>query len=839
MHHKITHLIMHAKKILVVTTIVAFFFTSSLLAQRFTISGFITDESNGETLISASVFDNVSRKSVVSNNFGHYSITLSAGEVALNYSYVGFTTDVREFQLSCDTVINIKLNSSISLKEVTVVGRRNELGVQGSQMSAIEVPIEQIKNIPTLFGENDLIKALQLLPGVQSGTEGSAGLYVRGGGPDQNLILLDGIPIYNVNHMFGFFSAFNTDAVKNVTLYKGSFPARFGGRLSSVVDVRMNDGDDKNYHGNISVGLISSKINLEGPIWKEKTTFNISARRTYMDILAQPIIRYGVKQSNPDNADTKTTAGYYFYDLNAKITHKFSDRDKLFLSAYKGDDAVYAKYRTKYSNTNYGESSEWMNMGWDWGNTLGALRWNHLVTNKLFMNITGSYTKYRSLMSVGYENESINKQVEPPKSTSSEMKMGYRSGIEDWSLRADFDYSPNTSHDIKFGTSYTYHTFRPDVSSIYAKDNDYGTEFKIDTVIGSKNIYAHETITYLEDNISITDWLKVNTGLHFSTYHVQKESYTSLEPRLGIRLLAGEKLSFKAGYAQMSQYIHLLSNNSISLPTDLWVPATKRIEPMKSYQYALGVFYNLNDVLDLSLEGYYKSMDNLIEYRDGASFMGSSSGWEDKVVSGNGWSYGIEFLAQRSFGSTTGWLGYTWSKTERLFDRPGEEINFGKVFPAKYDRRHDISFTVTHKFSEKIDLSGTWVFATGNTATLGLHEYQGINIPDQDRFSGGFYSNNISHISSRNNYRFNNYHRADIGVNFHKKKKRGVRTWNISVYNAYNQKNPFMVYPSSEGSVMMGTDSNGNPITTYESKSVFKQVTLFPIIPSVSYSFKF
>lgn len=413
------------------------------------------------------------------------------------------------------------------------------------------------------------------------------------------------------------------------------------------------------------------------------------------------------------------------------------------------------------------------------------------------------------------------------------MKMGYRSGIADWSLRADFDYSPGAAHSIKFGTSYTYHTFHPDVSSIYAKGNESGMEVKIDTVIGSSNIYAHETITYLEDNITVTDWLKVNGGLHFSTYHVQNKNYTSLEPRLGIRLLANDKLSFKAGYVQMSQYIHLLSNNSISLPTDLWVPATRRIEPMKSHQYAVGAFYNLNNMLDLSLEGYYKTMSNLIEYKDGASFMGSSSGWEEKVVSGKGWSYGVEFLAQRSFGNTTGWLGYTWSKTERQFDRPGEELNYGHVFPAKYDRRHDISLIVTHKFSEKIDLSGTWVFATGNTATLGMHEYKAADIPQQNSsYSGEYYQYDLTHISSRNNYRFNNYHRADIGVNFHKKKKRGIRTWNISVYNLYNQKNPFMVYSSS--------DDNYNTNTgAYESKRVFKQVTLFPIIPSVSYSFKF
>ncbi|NLO71595.1 MAG: TonB-dependent receptor [Porphyromonadaceae bacterium] len=803
---------------------------SILTAQRHTISGHITDESNGETLISASVIDKLAEKGTVSNNYGYYSITLPAGNVALQYSYVGFNPRIIEFNLTKDTVINVKLDSNVSLKEVTVFGQRNELGVQGSQMSAIEVPIEQIKNIPSLLGENDLIKALQLLPGVQSGTEGSAGLYVRGGGPDQNLMLLDGIPIYNVNHMFGFFSAFNSDALKNVTLYKGSFPARFGGRLSSVVDVRMKDGDDKNYHGNVSVGLIASRFNVEGPIWKEKTTFNVSARRTYMDILSQPLIRaYAARENEGDMS--KTTAGYYFYDLNAKITHKFSDRNKLFLSTYLGDDAIYTRFRTSHNMRDDNESSQWMSLNWDWGNAITALRWNHVVTNKLFMNTTAAFTRYRSHMNVGYNSEQTDKTENPPRKTEQKLKVGYRSGITDYTLKVDFDYSPNTSHDVKFGVNYTYHTFRPDVTTFFASNNMEGQDFKLDTVIGKGNIYSHETMTYVEDNISVTDWLKVNAGLHFSTFNVQKKNYFSLEPRLGLRILANDNLSFKAGYASMNQYIHLLSNNSISMPTDLWVPATKRIKPMNSQQYAAGVFYKLKDIADFSLEGYYKSMHNLIEYKDGASFMGESTGWEEKVVMGEGWSYGVEFFAQRSFGNTTGWVGYTWSKTERLFDRPGQELNNSQVFPAKYDRRHDFSVTATHKFSEKIDVSATWVFATGNTATLGMQLYQRPEIPHEAQQNGDE-SNRLTHISSRNNYRFDNYHRADIGVNFHKKKKHGTRTWNISIYNAYNQLNPFMVFRSA--------NQKYNPATErFEENVVFKQVTLFPIIPSVSYSYKF
>lgn len=806
----------------------------SLQSQNYTISGHITDAKNGETLISSSIFELNSKNGAVSNAYGYYSLTVPKGLVDVQYSYVGFTDQKKVFRLSKDTIINIKMVESTVLKEITVVGNRKELGVQGSQMSAIEVPISQIKSVPTLFGETDVLKALQLLPGVQAGTEGSAGFYVRGGGADENLLLLDGVPVYNVNHMFGFFSIFNADAIKNVTLYKGSFPARFGGRLSSVVDIRMNDGDDKNYHGNVTVGLISSKINIEGPIIKEKTTFNFSARRTYADIIAQPLIKLAMQQ---EEGMERTSAGYYFYDLNAKINHKFSDNDRLYLSAYMGDDVIYANIRQRYVDSDYGSQSTMLNMDWDWGNIISALRWNHIINPKLFMNTTAAYTRYRFFMSVGTESEM--KVISPPSTTTESIKLGYRSGIEDYSAKVDFDYSPNPNHDVKFGANYTYHTFRPGVTVAQMKSN----YLAIDTTIGDKNVQSHETMAYFEDNITLGYFLKANVGLHYSNFYVQKQFYQSLQPRLGLRVLINDKLSIKGGYAAMNQYIHLLSNSNISLPTDLWVPVTKRIKPMKSHQYALGAFYNLIDVLDLSVEGYYKTMDNLIEYKDGASFFGSSTGWEDKVSMGRGWAYGLEFLAQKTVGRTTGWVGYTWSKSERLFDRQGQELNNGLSFPAKYDKRHDVSIVVSHKFSERFDLSGTWVYSTGNAGTLALHEYAGLDIPQTNSYASftpkgdGFYDyqpqvSSLPHVSSRNNFRYEPYHRMDIGMNFHKQLKRGKRTWNVSVYNAYNQLNPFITSVESTGS---WNPANG----TYTEKKVLNQYSLFPIIPSVSYTYKF
>lgn len=795
-------------------------------AQRYTVSGYITDKTSGETLISATIFDANSLKGATTNTFGYYSLTLPAGNVSLEHSYLGYRTSKQDFNLQRDTVFNIHLDQDNLLEEVTVIGNRKESWVKGTQMSAVEVPIELIKNIPTLLGENDLIKALQLLPGVQSGTEGSAGLYVRGGGPDENLLLLDGVPLYNVNHMMGFFSVFNSDAIKNVTLYKGAFPARFGGRLSSVVDVQMKDGDNKKMRGTASIGLIASKVQLEGPIINEKTTFNVSLRRTYLDVLAQPII----KLAQSDNNGGISGAGYYFYDMNAKFTHTLSNKDKLYLSTYLGNDAIYMKSKKGYASGGNFETNEHTKINWDWGNAIAALRWNRLLNNKLFMNTTASFTRYRSAMSNSYGSNSWYYSEQEQIHTNEESQLTYNSGIQDWTVKNDFDFTPNAYHDIKFGTSYTYHTFTPDVTSMKIIDSEQ-TEQNIDTVSGSPKVYAHETSAYLEDNISLGKMLKLNLGLHFSSFHVENSNYFSLQPRAGLRVLINDNLSLKAGYASMRQYIHMLSNNNLSMPTDLWVPATSKIKPMKSHQYALGAFYTLKDIANFSVEGYYKTMDNLLEYKDGASFMGASTNWEDKVSLGRGVAYGVELLAQRSFGKTTGWVGYTWSKSDRIFDQPGNVINKGEWFPAKYDRRHDFNITATHKFSEKIDFSASWVFSTGNTATFAFHEYTAADSPTYKH--GFLYPGSYTYLESRNNFRYSNYHRLDLGVNFHKKTKRGnLRTWNVSIYNAYSQLNPFHIYVWDEHTV--------NPDTgEQKTKNVLRQATLFPIIPSVTYTIKF
>ena len=779
-------------------------------AQKRTISGYVMDASSKETLIGATVFDKNSGKGCATNSYGFYTLTLNQGQVELQVSYVGYTQQNQSIDLKENLNLNFALETNIELGEVVVEASRATVSARSPQMSVVELPVQQIKSIPTLFGEADVLKAIQLLPGVQNGSEGSAGMYVRGGGPDENLLLLDGVPVYNVNHMLGFFSVFNPDALKNVTLYKGSFPAHFGGRLSSVVDIRMKEGDMQQYHGNVSVGLISSKLNFEGPIVKDKLSFNLSFRRTYGDLLIKPALWIARRT---DNDMSKLKAGYYFYDFNGKLNWKISDKDRLYLSFYSGDDAIYfgVKYRDyAYNDVQYTDN---MGLNWKWGNKVSALRWNHVMSQQLFMDASVNYTQYRHNLGMEIKEEASYPNYQNV--IFNAYNMAYKSGINDLTAKVDFDYTPLPNHEIRFGGSYTYHQFRPEVQSLKITSG----EFDVDTIVGSSNVFAHETALYAEDNMTLGDIFRLNAGVHYSTFTVEGKTYQSVQPRLSTSVMLASNLSLKAGYAYMTQYVHLLSNSSLSLPTDLWVPVTKKIVPMNAHQVSLGVFYELPQLFDISLEGYYKTMDNLLEYKDGASFFGSSETWENKVCLGKGWAYGVEFLVQRSFGKTTGWVGYTWSHAKRQFDREGMTINEGKVFPAKYDRRHDLSITVQHKFSDRFDLSGTWVFSSGNCGTLGTQIYEGL--PDWDY---------IPYIQAleRNNFRMANYHRLDVSMNFHKQKKHGVRTWNLSVYNAYNHNNPFLVYTS------YGFDEN-----THQEKKVLMQASLFPIIPSVSYSFKF
>ena len=820
------------------------FMTFGIKAQQHTISGYVTDAKSSETLLGASVYDPSTMKGAVTNNFGYYTLHLPSGPVTIKSSYVGYSPFETSFVLRNDTVINIRLNTSTELEEVTITGRAIESQVTGTQMSTIDIPIRQIQKIPAIFGESDVIKSLQLLPGVQSGTEGSAGLYVRGGGPDENLILLDGVPLYNVNHAMGFFSAFNADAIKNVTLYKGNFPARFGGRLSSIVDVHTKDGDMSHFHGNVSVGLISAKLNVEGPIIKDKTSFNLSFRRTYYDLFTAPVINKVLKNIEDSGLD-KALTGYYFYDLNLKINHKFSDRDRLFLSIYSGDDKVYVKVKQKEEDVTY---SSWnlasrnpssyqfnaqtkLGADWHWGNRIAALRWNHVVNPRLFMNVTGAYTQYRHLMDVTYDyNQTTSIAGTEISSMQEAFSLGMNSGIYDGTAKVDFDYKPVDNHNLKFGVDATRHLYNPSSTGLHLKTVDDGQiEDQFDSIVSGDKIRAWETDAYVEDDWEIGARMRLNMGLHYSTFSVNSKTYHSVQPRVSLRALATENLSFKAGYAAMTQYVHLLSSNSISLPTDLWVPVTQRILPMDAHQFAIGAFYEWKG-FEFSLEGYYKYMNNVVEYKDGASFFSlDATDWQDKVCMGQGYSYGAEFFVQRTVGKLTGWVGYTYAHANRLFNREGQELNFGKPFPAKYDRRHDLNIVLSYEFNEAFDLSATWVYSSGNCATLAMQDYHGI-------YEFGYFPD-LSYVEYRNNYRFNSYQRLDLGLNWHKQKKHGVRTWSLNIYNTLCHNNPFIVYPES---TTTWVNDPHNPMGGYLiTENYLEQVCIFPIMPSLSYSFKF
>lgn len=769
---------------------------SAAIGQSATISGHITDAATGEALIGATVYDFKSGKGAVANNYGFYSLTLPSDSLSLRISYVGYQTQNEKRKLGGNVVLNFELSGSALLEGVEVVATQNDSELERSQMSTIEISLDKVKSLPVLLGERDVLKTIQLLPGVQSGMEGASGIYVRGGGPDQNLILLDGVPVYNANHLFGFFSIFNTDAINSVRLIKGGFPAEYGGRLSSVIDMRMKEGNSKKIHGEGGIGLIASRLTIEGPIIKDKTSFMISGRRTYIDVLTRPIIR-----SQGEGID----GGYYFYDLNAKVNHKFSDRSRLFLSGYFGRDRFFVKdsYSARSAQEPYTETFE---AGLGWGNAIGALRWNYIFGPRLFSNTTLTYSSYD--FNVG--SEFASERVENGQTVNSSQSIEYLSGIRDWSAKIDFNYFPDPDHSVKFGGAYIYHTFNPGINRF--EEND-GVASQ-DTSFGSNRIFAHEFYTYIEDDWRINEKFKVNGGLHISGFSVNSKEYFSFQPRVSGRYLVTSKTALKASYAHMAQFLHLLTNTGIGLPTDLWVPPTENIKPQLAHQVAAGVVRDLPADYSVSFEAYYKYMENLLEYRDGAGFFGNATDWQGQVESGRGWSYGGELLLEKKMGKTSGWIGYTLSWTNRQF----ENINFGEVFPYRYDRRHDISLALTHTFSERVDVGIVWVYGTGNAVTLPLERYRQLS-GTGDFFRGA----EVGHIESRNNYRMPAYHRLDLGVNLHKETRYGSRTWSFGLYNAYSRQNPFFLYFSN--------DREGNQRLT--------QVALFPLIPSVMYNFRF
>ena len=785
--------------------------------RKYTISGQIVDKASGENLIYANVYDKHTQKGAVSNTYGFYSLTLPEGAVDLLASYVGYQNKNERFYLNKDTLINFRLDLANQLEEVTIMAEKMTKLEKKTQMSQINVRVREVEKIPSLLGEVDVLKTLQLLPGVQGGTEGLNGIYVRGGSPDQNLIILDGVPVYNVSHLMGLLSVFNTDAIKNISLTKGGFPARYGGRLSSVIEINMKEGNKQELHGEGSIGMLSSRLTVEAPIIKDKSSFIISGRRNYIDLIAKPIIKSAIKQSG-DEMDLDA----YFYDLNAKWNYKLNDKHTLYASAYLGSDIFGMDYTEHYEDE-YTKSLA----GIDWGNKIGAFRWNYKIDNKLFANTTLTYSNFKFDFLAGredkYKIDHINSET--GEATTEEVldkfKAKYLSGIRDLAAKVDFDYIPNPNHYVRFGFSDTYHSYNPGALSFKVSYE----ETEIDTTMTQTRMTSNEYYTYIEDDVSVGAF-KANLGLHISGFSVGNTSYIYPQPRLGLRYLISDTWSLKASYASMAQYINLLTNESLSLPTDLWVPSTEKILPQTSWQVALGGATTLKNGIELSLETYYKKMNNVISYKEGSSFYGRQTDWQDKITQGTGTAYGTELLLQKKSGKTTGWLGYTLAWNTRQFD----DINNGKPYPFKYDRRHDVELVVSHKFNDRISANATWTFSTGNAITLAEATYIG-SYTHYEAFDEngtpigtGTFTVPVQIYGEKNSYRMGANHRLDIGVEFTKKTSWGERAWTISAYNAYNHQNPFYIY--------MGRDWENN-------RKTYKQISLLPIIPAVSYRFKF
>lgn len=763
------------------------FFSYTLNAQeKSTISGTITDSSNGEELLGASIWISELSSGGITNEYGFYSLTIPNGSYILSISYIGYETLKKEISLTESFRLNVNLEpESTTLDEVVVTSERKDGNIKSPQMSATSLEIKEIALVPVVFGEQDVIKTIQLLPGIKS-SEGGGGFFVRGGSADQNLILLDEAPVYNASHLLGFFSVFNSDAIKDLTVYKGHIPAEFGGRASSVLDIQMNNGNNKKFNASGGIGLISSRLTIENPIVKDKGSFIISGRRTYLDLF--------LKASKDEDVRNSVL---YFYDLNAKANYKFGEKNRVFISGYFGRDKFGA-----------GDV-----FGFDWGNTTATIRWNHLFNDRLFSNTTALFSDY-------------NYDVEISGDEGENNGFNITSGIKDVSLKQDFKYFISPTNSLKFGLNGIYHSFIPGEITPDANSNINRSELQ--------EKYAWEAAAYVSDDMEVSERLNFNFGLRYSwfaqvgpgdiytydadgdvetteTYDNGKivETYGGLEPRAGLTYLLNDESSVKASYGRNIQYLHLVSNSTSGTPIDIWIPSSNNVKPQIADQYALGYYRNFKeDAYESSFEVYYKDMQNQVDYRTGAELIFNEN-VESQLLFGKGWSYGAEFYFKKNIGKLTGWLSYTWSKTEREF----EGIDNGDPYPANWDRTHDLSLVGIYKLNPKWTLSASFVYQTGNAITYPVGKYQ-------------VDGETINLYDTRNDNRLPDYHRMDLGATWQlKKTDKFESSLNFSVYNAYGRKNAFLINFQ---------EAENDPNRTEAVK-----LSLFSFVPSVTYNFKF
>ncbi len=796
--------------------LLVFVLGSTSFAQNYSVSGDVRDHATGESIIGATVLIKNKNSGVVTNSFGFYSITLPAGNYEMELRCVGYETFVAPLKLQSNLHKDFELNPiSFTGGPVIIEGTRKD-NVGSTEMGKIEIGIEQIKKIPVIFGEVDILKTITLLPGVQSSGEGNAGFYVRGGGVDQNLILLDNSTVYNASHLFGFFSVFNADAVKNIEITKGGGAASYGGRLSSVLDINLKEGNSKSFHGAGGIGTIASRFTVEGPIKKDTSSFILSGRRTYIDILAKPFM-------NPESSFNGS--GYFFYDLNAKFNYRLSKRDQLFASVYTGKDVF------SFNSSDAGFSTRI-----PWGNTTGTIRWAHQSGSKLFMNAILTYTDYK------FQFEGKQDQF----------TFGLSSGIRDYGAKVQWSYFPNPTHRMKWGLDYTFHKFTP--------NNTYASSGDVDFDLGEQvKLYSHESAAYFQDDFDINEKWRINAGVRIPyfmhvgpftryTYPTSTSSvggsttpittiyeknkkvadYVGFEPRFNARYEINKASSFKMALSRNLQFITLTSLSPSSLPTDVWLPSTDRLKPQLASQVSVGYFRNFfDDSWESSVEVYYKDMQNQSDYKEGSTpdqTVGDNI--DNLLVFGRGYSYGAEFFIKKRMGDFSGWVGYTWAKTMRIF----EEVNNGKAYPTRWDRRHDLNVVLMYTLSPRVDLGFVFVYATGNAITLPISRY--------------FFEGNLVEVyGERNSFRMAPYHRADFSLNVKGKLTRSRfdaelnqvveeprkfrSSWNFSVYNLYNRMNPYFIYFATKDN-----DNGGFQITA-------RQVSLFPILPSITWNFEF
>lgn len=758
---------------------------STTFANKYTISGYIKN-SSGEELIGATIYIRDLETGTVTNVYGFYSITLPEGKHSLEYSYIGHETILKEINLNENKRFDITLSeASETLEEVVVTAERKNENIVRTEMSTMKLQAIEIKKIPALFGEIDVIKTLQLLPGIQSTGEGFSGFTVRGGSPDQNLILFDEATVYNASHLMGFFSVFNNDAVKDIKIYKGDIPAQYGGRLSSLLDIRMKEGNQKGFEATGGLGTISSRLTLEGPIIEDKWSVLISGRRTYVDILL-------LLASDDATKSTKL----YFYDLNLKTNYKVNDKNRVFVSGYFGRDVL------KLSDL----------FSFDWGNYTLTTRWNHLFSERLFSNFSFIYSKYDYKMESGDEN----------------LGFEWISNLEDFKFKADLNYFPNPKNNIKFGLEVIHHHFIPGVarSSFSLADN----------TIRMPESYALEYGLYLSNEHKLLDKLTLNYGLRWSLFQNMGDatsynfdenyekidstvydrweiynSFSGFEPRLSLNYTLNQKSSIKASYSRTLQYVHLASNSTAGSPLDVWVPSSPNIDPQLADQVALGYFRNfLDDKIETSVEVYYKDMQNQIDFKDFAELTLNAE-YESEFRIGEAWSYGAEFLIRKQQGKLTGWISYTLSKTERKIP----EINDGKVYVSSYDRPHSISIVGSYDLGKRWNVSATWVYASGTPVTFPTGRYEQGNMI-------------IPIYSERNGYRMPDYHRMDLSITLKSKEKPNKRLsseLNLSIYNVYNRHNPWMIIFSEDETLVASTTA--------------ESFYILPILPAITWNFHF